>query len=172
MELVQRDARSVFVTVVAWLFIVFSALGLLMSIAQNVMISIMPSFPQPTDANFLERNFQVLFLIPLVLSLAMLGISVGLLKRREWARKSFIGCLSLGVLYLAASLLFMWLMGTGSPAVPQGASPEFQESARQFESMRLTMFVVMAIFAVGVSGIFIWIISKLVQPTVCDEFAN
>ena len=172
MVLTQREAPSVFVTVLAWLFIVFAALGLLMSVAQNIMISFMPSFPEPSDANFLERNFRILFLVPLVLSLVMLGISIGLLKRREWARKSFIGFLSFSVLYLAASLLFMWLMGMDSPTVPQGASSDFQDTARQFESMRLTMFVVMTIFVVGFSGLFIWIIGKLMQPVVCDEFAN
>lgn len=172
MDLAKRETPSIFVTVVAWLFIVFAAMGLLMSVAQIIMISMIPSSLQPSDASFLERNFQTIFLIPMVLSLLMLGISIGLLRRLEWARRSFIGFLSLSILYLAGSLVFMWQMGIDLAAVPQGASPDFQEAAKQFYLMRLTTFFLMAAFAVGASGLFIWIIGKLMQPAVRDEFAN
>lgn len=97
MDTPRPDMPSTFVTVVAWVFIVFSALGVLMTTAQNVMLSLMPAFTESADAGFLERHVRILFVIPWALSASMLVASAGLLKRREWARKIFIGLLSLGV---------------------------------------------------------------------------
>ena len=170
MDTPRPDMPSTFVTVVAWVFIVFSALGVLMTTAQNVMLSLMPAFTESADAGFLERNFRILFVIPWVLSALMLVASAGLLKRREWARKTFIGLLSLGVLYLAGSLALIGLMDSGSPPEPPGASPEFQEMSRQLEIMHFGMEVLTIILVVLFSGVFIWIIRRLMQPSVCAEF--
>ena len=172
MELNERSTPSIFVTVVAWVFIVFSALVLLMSIAQNIMLSFMPTFPQSPDAGFFENNFRALFLVPLVLSIVVLVISIGLLKRREWARKSFVGFLALCVLYLFASCLLLLLMWPDASTIPQDAPREFQETARQMQSAQLAMSVTMAVFAVATSGIFVWIINKLIEPAICDEFES
>ncbi len=167
----QAVPPSIFVTVVAWVFIVISGLGTVMTAAQNVMLLTMPSIQPPPDSSFLVQHIRLLFLLPLVVSALMFVSAVGLLKRLEWARKTFIGLLSVGVLYSAVSLLFVWLAGFDVPPAPDGAPTEFQTSAQEFESMFLGMRIFTTLFALIISGLLIWIIHKLVQPSISQEFA-
>lgn len=90
------STRSTFVTVVGWIFAVFSGFGLLISVMQNIMLhTVFPIEQMPADipadfpgmARFMFEHFSLLVLIPLLISGVMLAASVGLIKRREWARK-------------------------------------------------------------------------------------
>lgn len=143
-----------------------------MTTAQNVMLSFMPNMTTPPDAGFLIRHFRLFFLIPWVLSVLMLISAIGLLRRMEWARKTFIALLSFGVLWSAASLLFIYFAGFDAPAIPGGAANEYRETVQQFDSFRIGMQIFTTIFALLISGLFIWIIRNLTTPAVSDEFAT
>src|SRR6478672_6650334 len=97
--------QSSFVTVLAWIFIVLAGFATLISILQNVMISLM--FPieemqaamvqakhkqdMPVFAEFMFSHFQLFFLSFLVVSSVTLVSAIALLKRKNWARVLFIG---------------------------------------------------------------------------------
>ncbi len=173
MESKPAKNQSTFVTVLAWVFIVLFGFGTFMSIAQNVMLSFMPVMQVPDDAGFMLKNFRLFFLLPLIVSALFLASSIGLLKRREWARKTIIGLLSLGVLYSAGSLLFIWFFGFGAPlSPPPGASAAAQQSMQEMNSFFLGMKITVTLFALAFSAVMIWIVKKLVQPETCEEFST
>src|SRR4030095_1524929 len=96
--------RSDFVTVVAWIFIALSGLAALMSVAQYFMAGMMMSpgpmrdtmndaqarGDMPPAAAFMFEHFRQLIGAFFLLSLITLVASIGLLKRRDWARLGFI----------------------------------------------------------------------------------
>ena len=172
MDSSEPKTQSTFVTVVAWIFIVFAGFGVLMTTAQNILISFMPVIPAPPNPSFMERNFRLLFLLPWIISVLMLVSSIGLLKRLRWAWKAFIGLLSLGVIWCTGTLVVVYFMGFGTPPPPPaGASEAYRESMQQFDSFRIGIQVFSTIFALFMAGLFIWIIRKLISPDIENEFA-
>jgi hypothetical protein len=164
--------NSTFVTVLAWILIVFAGFGTFMGVAQIIMVQFMPSMPVRSDAGFIEQNFRLLFLVPLVVSIMVLVASIGLLKRREWARKTIIGVMSIGVLYSAGSLVAMWLFGFGTPpAPPPGTSAEMRQTMLEMNSFAVGVRITTTIFALAVAALMTWVVYRLVQPETCEEFA-
>ena len=92
--------RSTFVTVLAWIFIVLAGFATIITSLQNVMIAVMFPTAQmeeaatqvkdlpgvPWFASWMFSYYQVFFLFFLVVSASMLTASIGLLKRKNWAR--------------------------------------------------------------------------------------
>src|SRR5713226_3604903 len=115
--------KSTFVTVVAWVFIVLSGFATFISLMQNLMVRFMPqqafneatadtTFARimPSGPRFMFAHLRLLVLLVLVLCVLMLLSSIGLLRRRNWARLVFIGLLGAGILYNIAGLLLQQSM--------------------------------------------------------------
>ena len=180
--------KSTFVTVVAWIFIVLSGLTTFISLLQNVMIGFMPrdlfnsaiqdttfAHVMPSSTRFMFTHFQLFFLLFFVLSALMLLSSIGLLRRRNWARLVFIGLLGFGIVYnIAALVLQQSMMSSFTPPFPIdsviGADSTFRETTQQFTQMMAGMRVVMFIFAIGFAALFAWIIAKLMSRPIRQEF--
>lgn len=90
----------------------------------------------------------------------MLVSSVGLLKRKNWARVSVVALLALWVLWNIATLVMIYLFGM----------QDGQLAAGQPHSVFIQLF--MLVFLVAVSALLIWIIRKLVSPTIVEEFTS
>src|SRR5215813_11094043 len=104
MAIQTPPTRSTFVTVLAWIFIVLSSFATLVSILQNIMIALV--FPAaemqaaatqakshpgvPWIASWMFEHFQVFFLFFFVMAAISLAASIGLLKRKNWARLLFV----------------------------------------------------------------------------------
>src|SRR5690242_17763652 len=100
--------QSTFVTVVAWIFIVISGFGTVIAILQNVMVQTVfrdsgmaqamqtPPPGTPPLSAFMAMHLPWVFFAFLLISTFTLISSVGLLKRRNWARLSFVGLMVLG----------------------------------------------------------------------------
>ncbi|MFH1228182.1 MAG: hypothetical protein V1701_09815 [Planctomycetota bacterium] len=157
--------KSAFVTVMAWFCIVifgFMAFGLLI---QNILLSIFDVFSKLDQAiaspelaglssaaiMFVFKHLQPFLLSALVFSIAMFGISIGLLRRNNPARILFIIALGL----TAAS---NWLM------------PFYAEAFRSPQMDRRFNLIFIIITAGVITGLHGWIIYKLVSANIRREF--
>ena len=181
----QVPVRSSFVTVVAWVFIVLSGLGTLVTAMQNLLFSAAP-FDQfdsalkdsaavqlPAPAHFMFSHVRLIVLTGFLVNLLMLVSSIGLLRRRNWARLVFIGLLGCGILYMIAGLFiqqsFMSSFNTSFHGAPQDSV--FRANADRFQSMFNTMRVFMLVFSVAIAGVLGWIVVKLSSARIRAEFA-
>ncbi len=174
-----NQQRSIFVTVLAWIFIVFSGFGTAISILQNIMIQTIfrsSEFNQaaqavppgvPPFAGFMMGHFQLFFIAFLLASAFMLISSIGLLKRRNWARLCFIGLMALAIAWQLAGLgiqfsMFSYMHEQFSAAATQGAP----DMAPFF----IAIAVFSVIFALGFIVLFGWIVKKLISAPIAAEF--
>lgn len=171
---------STFVTVLAWIFIVFGGLATLMAVAQNILISTMPPFGEmsqqiaqeqggvPAPAKFMFNNVRLIFAGFLVLSAVTLVSAIGLLRRRNWARLILIALLALGIVWNVGSVLF--LQYTMIQSAPPSALNVPEGVRAQMEAMENVMLVFSSVMAIGFAILFAWIIKRLVSPSVTREF--
>jgi len=176
---IQVGGRSLLVTATAWVFIVLGALAGASALVQNAVVaSLVPGMHVSGDAHPLPLLTGLLMgYLPwvvgagLVMSLATLASAIGLLVRLDWARRVFIGVLTLAIL---ANLAGLWLQQevvqsvvsatlTSAPIPPQalGVFGGFVTAAR----------VMAILFTLGACTMLAWIIHSLMSPRVRQEFA-
>jgi len=173
--------ESKFVTNVAWIFIVLTGFSTLISILQNIMITLMvpaneikgalnkPGVAEhmPVMARFMFSHIQLFFFGFFVVSAIMLVSSIGLLKRKNWARLVFITILVLGIIWNVSSL---FLQSAIMPKMPTEVMQ--QQGAKNLQIIFEIMRVFTAIMAIGMSVLFAWIIKKLVSLNIKQEFVQ
>jgi hypothetical protein len=172
-------ARSTFVTVLAWIFIVLAGFATLISILQNIMVSMV--FPMaeiqahaqdrpdmPWFATFMFSHVQLFFLLFLVVSASTLGAAIGLLKRKNWARILFVALMCLGIAWNAAGLVLMFFFYSSFPIGPAGANAP--AAAQQFDVMLKVMFGFNVLLVAGFIWLFGWIVKRLVSEDIRREF--
>jgi hypothetical protein len=171
------DARapSQFVTVLAWFSIVASALMLLVSAMQNIMLHVF--FPPnalslvseadarmlPPFAMFMFSHFKAIVFAFFVLSVILLASSIGLLKRKNWARLVFVSLLVVGIAWTVGSLFLQQSMLVSMPRVegPEG---------KHIEDFMWIFRGIMIVFAAVFTAIHGWLIYKLCSPSIRAEF--
>jgi len=175
--------RSKFVTSLAWSFIALSILGMLLNVIQLAIVSVMLS---PNDLRLLSTDLRATqslpdFVIPLVQHLHLwLGLmllidaftlvaSIALLRRREWARWTFVVMMMLGALSNVA--------GGIAPFFMQGYFASFAtsmpaEMRGEFASMSMLVTWGSALFALAFAALFFWAGMKLLSPQIRREFAK
>jgi hypothetical protein len=170
--------RSSFVTVTAMVFIVLSLGMLCVSLLQNLMLNLlvpkeafdaMPaSAPgMPAFFAFFAAHLRGFLFAFLLLSATMLAASIGLLKRKAWARIAFIALMAFGIAWNFAGLWLQHLMIQSMAAMtppPEGGAPDFG-----------SMMLVMRLFSVAIvlltSALYGWIAYKLTLPRIAAEFS-
>jgi len=168
----MNEERSTFVTVVAWIFIVGAGFSTLISLMQNVMFHVIfkkEEFSQvtqemPAIAAFMFENMQVFVLLFFVICICMLVSSIGLLKRKNWARLIFIVGLSFGVIWSIGGVAFQMFFFSSIQEIPQNA--QFEE----FQIMQSIIQWFTAIFSIVIAGVLVWIIRRLLTDAVKREF--
>ena len=180
--MVTENKRSTFVTVLAWVGIVFAGLSTFMTALQNIMFRfLLPKLPMeqlmnennssvqvPATAQFMFRHFDLIFLAAFLFSLFALIASIGLLKRKNWARIIFIALLALGIIWNLISLVFQKAMIQDFPLPPD--APEAFQS--QMETMMTVMSIASVIFVLIFTALFGWMIWKLRSPQIVKEFSG
>ena len=102
--------RSTFVSVVGWVFIVVSALGIIVAAIENVLVRALGPLVghlahaiPPSKASWFTvlvmSHLKIYYAVLLVICVITLVLSIGLVKRRNWARLAFVGLMVLGVLW-------------------------------------------------------------------------
>lgn len=175
--------RSTFVNVVAWVFLVFSGLGVLVGLLQNLLIhTVFPADvfeqvaaqqPQPGMPPYvlwIFGHFKLFFALGLLLSVAHFVAALGLLRRWGWARWLFIGLMAFGIV---SSLGGMVLQAS----VMSGMYEQFSmlHDARPGHMPNMGPFfigigVMSALMSLGFVALYGWIIKRLLSPAVAAEF--
>jgi len=171
-------ARSLFVTFIAWAFIVLAGLASASALVQNAMVaSLLPGWqlsggqPLPLLTGLLIAYLPWFVSAGLVLSLATLASAIGLLLRLEWARRVFIALL---VLAIVANLLGLWfqhevvqsvvdstLRRTPLPPPVLGVFGGFVTAARALAG----------VITLTGCAMLVWIIGRLMSKPIRQEFA-
>jgi hypothetical protein len=174
----MNQPRSMFVTVVAWIFIVLSGFCTVISILQNIMVAVMfqPSemskgFEQakefdkmPFFLKFFATHTQLIFLAGFVLFVVVLIVSIALLKRRDWARWAFIAIMAFGIAWNIFAIIMQQSMVSSFPTPPD------DKFATGFRTMMIVMRVFSIILALLISALFAWIIRRLLSANIKNEF--
>lgn len=171
-------ARSNFVTVLSLVFILMSAGGLLMLLLQYILFYFMlpaealrqvaqdPALPPLAGLMF--RHLREVLLFMLLSCIATLVTSIGLFKRREWARKLFIGLMCLGIVWQLGSIVFQ-AMFMSDMAGTMGDLPPAM--AQQFQAMQYVATIIGGVFGLALAALQAWIILRLRREQVRSEFS-
>jgi hypothetical protein len=178
---VSGVARSTFVNVVAWIFIVLTGFSTLIGILQNIMVQTVfrsadfahARAASQADANmppaiaFMTAHMEWFFLATLLMSATTLVASIGLLKRLDWARWLFIAILGLGIAWQGVGLALQATMHSAMTGSMAGAPADFRD---QFQTLFVLVMVVSAVFGLALAVLFGWIIQRLLSPAIAAEF--
>lgn len=172
--------RSTFVTVITWIFIILSGFGALISLLQNIMIHTvfntaqfsqvihsMPPKARPIYA-FIFAHIQVIFLSILIVLLIIFISSIGLLKRKNWARIFFIVIMVLGIIWNLTSFVMQFFVFSFMNG--QIASMPNSPDMPDMHIFMIATAIFSGLIAIGFSVLFAWIIRKLISPAIITEF--
>jgi hypothetical protein len=182
--------RSTFVSVVAWIFVGLSGFMSFFILLDSLLLPtvFLPMLQQMPPATTESSPYLSWYLghivwlcgLALLLSLAHLLASIGLLKRRNWGRRLFIGLLGVDIAYqLAGAALQWWLLSPMQHAMLQAQfasmpQPLPAEQQAQLLQMMDSMLGVMRVFSLLVAAAFVvlfaWIIKRLCSTLVRREF--
>ena len=170
---------TVFVTVLAWTFIALSGAGVLICLLQNIIAQLMYDMPEfqealqapmlgaPPFMNFITANFKWLVAVSLVVGIVSLVASIGLLKRKNWARLIIVGLLILGIVSNLAGIVLQFMalpsMRTEFSAIPD---------APDMSIFLIAITVFGALIAIAFSVLFGWIAKRLLSPSIAGEFTQ
>ena len=178
--LTSETKRSTFVTVLAWIGIVFTGFGTFISAVEGIMFHfIFPKIPMdqilnennssvqlPAISKFMFTHYDLFFVSMFLLSLFALIASIALLKRKNWARIIYIVLLALGIVWNMVSLVFQSMMKQQVPIPPD--TPEAFRS--QMQTMMTVMSVVSIVILVLLTVLYGWMLWKLRSPQIVREF--
>jgi hypothetical protein len=165
-------ARSLFVTAIAWLFILLGVVASVSALLQNAMLASL--LPLPAQAGLMGLLVAKLPWVTgacVVLSLATLASAVGLLLRLDWARRTFIGLL---IVAIVANLLGLWLQQELMQAIVDHALSSAAlppKAAGVFGGFVTAARVMAVVVTLGACGLLAWIIRRLMSAAVRQEFA-
>jgi hypothetical protein len=173
-------SRSLFVSVTAWVFILFGLTTSTLSVIQGASIaSLLPGLNLNLDVKPLQGLMKMLAghlawvvaAIALALSIGTLVAAAGLLLRLEWARRAFIAVVALAIL---ANLAGLWLQQELLQALIDhtlSRVPLPLEAAGVFGGFAAVARVAAVTLSAGTCLTLAWIIARLSTQTVRQEFA-
>jgi hypothetical protein len=171
-------ARSLFVTVTAWVAAMLSAVASVSALVQNALVASVLPLPAgtanlpalPLLTNLLLGYLPWVVGTGLLMSLAMLASAIGLLLRLDWARRVFIGLLMIAIV---ANLVGLWLQHEVVQSVVSSTlsgTPLPPKAAGVFGGFVTAARVMAALVTVGTCWMFGWVIHRLMSLSVRQEF--
>jgi hypothetical protein len=178
---IKSVPQSQFVTVLAWIFIVITVFSTVISIMQNIMIvffpfeKMQPAFSQPRVQEHIPAFFalisshiRLIFFSFFVLSSTGVVSSIGLLKRKNWARIVFIILMSLRIVWTVSGVVLLQILLSSFPKI----LPQNQFQIPQFEYIIVVVKIFTIVIAISFSLLFGWIIRKLTRSDIRAEFTT
>ncbi|WP_372524820.1 hypothetical protein [Piscinibacter sp.] len=178
-QTIHVGARSLFVTVTAWVFIVVGVVASATALVQNAaVVALVPGLhvagdthPLPLLSGLLMGYLPWVVGAGLVISLATLASAIGLLVRLNWARRVFIGMLAVAIV---ANLAGLWLQQEVMQSVVSstlGGAPIPPQVLGVFGGFVTAARVMATLVTLGACTMLAWIIRSLMSPRVRQEFA-
>jgi len=172
---INPDTRSSFINVFAWIMIILNGFNLFFSIIQYMILTIIRQFKEFDKVSihfqtvtfrfpsFMIKNMHLIFLLSGIIALVSLISAIGLLKRKEWARKAFLFLIAFAMVNLIASdLLRIYFMNS-----------TFHLSSNipiEFHVIQGFMIFFMLIFSLSFLFLFGWLFKKLSSSKIKMEF--
>ena len=167
--------QSTFVTVLAWIIIIFASLAVAGSLLQMVMLhAALPIMfkaqasgnqPDPSLSIAIIRGFMI---FAFAFACFVLFAARALLKRKNWARRTFVVLLGLGI---AFNVLWALAAGMGIFFAPAPASGAQAFPAEMLNAIAI-MNVALIVFALAISIIYGWLTRRLRSAAVKSEFSR
>ena len=166
-ESLARPGAGTFVTVLGWVLIGVTGLGVVSTLFQTVFFTVTVSMPQPMAAGPSRGSpaFRTFLGLLMAFSILALASAVAFLKRKNWARRTFVMLFGLAIVFNAAALVLL-VVGTprsGPPALGPGGEGRFDAMAR-------LLLIPTGIAAVACSLLFGWLIKRLTSVPVKAQF--
>jgi hypothetical protein len=176
--------RSTLVTVVAWVFLAFSALATLGALLQVLVLAIAPAADVNRVVNrvaqdtafthllprpylFMLHHWHLVALIKLTWWAVVLVASIGVLQRKEWARRTFVAVLAIGVVQLIGALVLSQSIMMSVAAQIASTSGRNQMPPGMGSGMALA-----GLLMVGIGAILLWLLFSFRSARVREEFAG
>lgn len=179
----ESGHRSLLVTVVAWLFIVLSTLATLGALLNAFVLAVKPATVNaalnrvaedtafihllPAPYLFMLHHVHLIALIKLVWWAAVLIASIGVLRRKEWARRTFVNVLGIEIVAVIVGLSVGQSIGMGLATQLASRSPTGQVPPGMGSGLALAGLLV-----VGVVAILLWLLFIFRSARVREEFAS
>ncbi len=169
--------QSTFVTIIAWLMIIFSGLSAFVGVLQSIFVAVAMPMPPMSEADFaglpaeisstallIFQNFTLIVFANTAFSILALVAAIGLLKRREWGRRIVIALFILtavGVVLIAVAqqAMFQWMLGQDQDLPPDA------------KSLFLTMRIAFVVFAAVIVAAHAWVALRLNSAAIRAEFS-
>jgi len=176
--------RSTLVTVVAWVFLILSALATLGALMNVLILAVMPAATVdaivsqvtqdtavthllPAPYQFMMHHARLVALIKLVWWAAVLIASVGILQRREWARRTFVATLGIEIIVVILAFVMSqsMLMGISSQRASQSRTGQVPPGMG-------TGMALGGLLGVGIVAILLWLLLTFRSARVRNEFTS
>jgi hypothetical protein len=184
MKVESEPSRSSFVTVLAWISIVFSGFAVFVGVIQNIAINTIfplqemqnqaalgqagahggPAMPAPML--FMLQHIQAIVALTLLSFILAFVISVGLLKRKNWGRIGFIAMMALGIAWNLGGLILQQQMFAAMNFPVQGDD----DMGADFGKMMTFMKIFSLVLTLGLTALNGWIIKRLCSAEIRQEF--
>lgn len=170
--MVGNSNQSTFVTVVAWLVLIFSAMSTLAGLMQSVMIAMVEPFPpiSPEEAKTMPgflvlafNNFRAFVWGTTAAYAVTFAAAIGVLRRKEWGRQVLMVIFSIAAVGSAAMAVVMQVMMSETFQGAGDAPPDAR-------AMMVAMRVFAVVFAIVFVAAFGWLAYKFSTPAVRAEF--
>jgi len=170
--------RSPFLSALAWLFILVGTFATIASLVQGLMYVRMLSMPtlhqamhegaahMPFLIQIIFEHFRLYLLSVFSLSLATLLTAIGLLKRKDLARRIFIAVLLVMALALLAAFITQLSIRPATDNIPTAQIPK--EAKTMMRAMKGFLFII----TFSVCCLFSWISARLSAPEIIAEFTK
>jgi hypothetical protein len=162
---------SRFVNALGWILILLGGFAACFTIFKKVIFP--PFFPQgvqqseqmPILARMMFSHSDYFLLFVLILSIAMLTVGIGLLKRKNWARVITITTTALGVMFNIAFLVILFTLFPEMTNMSGGEpiAVEIQKLLNFIQNSGAVLAIILLVFQ-------FFIIKKLSSPKVKEEF--
>jgi hypothetical protein len=166
-----RSGVTTFVTVLGWVLIGFTGLAVLSTLLQTFFFTVtfaMPDAPSQSGSGPASRSslsFKTFLGLLLAFAVLTLASAIAFLKRKDWARRTFVMLFGLAIVFNVVGLTLL-LMG-GGPSMPALAGPGGRHG---LQTMARTMLIPTGIATVGFSILLGWLIRRLTSAAVRAEF--
>ncbi|GMQ91627.1 MAG: hypothetical protein BMS9Abin11_0936 [Gammaproteobacteria bacterium] len=175
--------KTPFITIIAWVFIGLAAMILVAAIFQivaivflnfgdmhNLMVTELEKTMKDSDmlglALLTLRYAWVMVVLVFFYAVTLLLTSIGLLKRREWARKTMIVLLVIAIFYELSDLAWQFYIMNSTMAPLMKEMPGFGSG------IMAIVLAISAIMVLAFCALFVWVIIKLLSEKVRQEFAT